>query len=59
MFRAQMLSDDPALVELTERVLECVTELHWAENRRQLDERRTASRQGIRDFVATVTPHVR
>ncbi|MER6144254.1 hypothetical protein ABT174_30145 [Streptomyces sparsogenes] len=59
MFRAQMLSDDPALVELSERLLEHVTELHHAEDRDRLNEIRELSRQGVRDFIAAATPHVR
>lgn len=58
MFRAQMVSDDPELVELTEQILDTVTELHRVENREQLSDRRAASRQGIRDFIAAVTPQV-
>ncbi|MEU1665824.1 hypothetical protein ACI2L4_17700 [Streptomyces sparsogenes] len=59
MFRAQMLSDDPALVELSERLLAHVTELHHAEDRDRLNEIRERSRQGVRDFIAAATPHVR
>ncbi|MEU9790557.1 hypothetical protein AB0E27_07980 [Streptomyces sparsogenes] len=59
MFRAQMLSDDPALVELSERLLAHVTELHHAEDRERLNEIRERSRQGVRDFIAAATPHVR
>ncbi|GAA2366412.1 hypothetical protein [Streptomyces cuspidosporus] len=59
MFRAQMLSDDPALVELSERLLAHVTELHHAGDRDRLDELRERSRQGVRDFIAAATPHVR
>ncbi|MER7790037.1 hypothetical protein [Streptomyces sp. NPDC097640] len=59
MFRVQMLSDDPALVELSERILEHVTELHRAEDRDRLNHIRERSRQGIRDFIAAATPHTR
>ncbi|MFD8384125.1 hypothetical protein ACFV2X_37370 [Streptomyces sp. NPDC059679] len=59
MFRAQMLSDDPALVELAERLMSYVTELHKAEDRAQLDDIRQRTRQGVRDFIAAATPHVR
>jgi hypothetical protein len=59
MFRAQMLSDDPALVELSERIMEYVTELHRAEDRDRLNEIRERSRQGVRDFIAAATPHIR
>ncbi|MFI1333314.1 hypothetical protein ACH4U7_25070 [Streptomyces sp. NPDC020845] len=59
MFRAQMVSDDPALVELAERLMSYVTELHKAEDPAQLDDIRERTRQGVRDFIAAATPHVR
>ncbi|MGY0060778.1 hypothetical protein ACWY4P_30255 [Streptomyces sp. LZ34] len=59
MFRAQMVSDDPALVELAERIMEHVTELHRAGDRDRLNDIRERSRQGVRDFIAAATPHVR
>ncbi|MDW6061949.1 hypothetical protein SAZ11_32920 [Streptomyces sp. FXJ1.4098] len=59
MFRAQMVSDDPALVELAERLMNYVTELHKAEDPAQLDDIRERTRQGVRDFIAAATPHVR
>jgi hypothetical protein len=59
MFRAQMLTDDPALIALAERVMESVTELHHVTTRDQLDVHRDTSRQHIRDFIATATPHTR
>ncbi|MGO4749799.1 hypothetical protein AB4212_14445 [Streptomyces sp. 2MCAF27] len=59
MFRVQMISDDPALVELSERIMEHVTELHRAEDRDRLNDIRERSRQGVRDFIAAATPHVR
>ncbi|MDX3227422.1 hypothetical protein [Streptomyces sp. ME19-01-6] len=59
MFRTQMLSDDPALVELAERLMSHVTELHKAEDRARLDDIRERTRQGVRDFIAAATPHVR
>ncbi|MBO0654155.1 hypothetical protein J1792_15650 [Streptomyces triculaminicus] len=59
MFRAQMVSDDPALVELTEHVLESLADMERAGDREQLAELRAVSRQRLRDFVATVTPQVR
>jgi hypothetical protein len=36
-----------------------VTELHRAEDRDRLNEIRERSRQGVRDFIAAATPHIR
>ncbi len=58
MFRAQMITDDAGLVELAERTLDSVAELHRAETRAALDAQRDASRQAIREFVATATRQV-
>ncbi|MCK7622908.1 hypothetical protein MUU72_07325 [Streptomyces sp. RS10V-4] len=59
MFRAQMVSDDPEVLDRTERIMAAVTELHWAEDRDALTALRAATRQGIRDFVAATARRVR
>lgn len=59
MFRAQMVSDDPEILDRTEQVMAAVTELHWVRDRDALDDTRAATRQGIRDFVAATARHVR
>lgn len=59
MFRAQMVSADPEILDRTEQVMAAVTELHWVRDRDALDDARTATRQGIRDFVAASARHVR
>ncbi|MEV0603491.1 hypothetical protein AB0I82_29930 [Streptomyces sp. NPDC050315] len=59
MFRAQMVSDDAEVVELTERLLADVTQLHWVEDRDELTELRARTRQEIRDFVTAVARRVR
>ncbi|MEU9120325.1 hypothetical protein AB0C96_10755 [Streptomyces sp. NPDC048506] len=59
MFRAQMVSDDPDVLDLTERLMTEVTELHWVDDQQALTARRAATRQAIRDFVAATARHVR
>ncbi|KUL35534.1 hypothetical protein ADL22_27285 [Streptomyces sp. NRRL F-4489] len=59
MFRAQMVSDDPEILGLTERIMAAVTEIHWADDRDALDALRDTTRQGIRDFVAATARRVR
>ncbi|ANZ16807.1 hypothetical protein ACH4YO_39050 [Streptomyces noursei] len=59
MFRAQMVSDDPDVLDLSERIMAEVTEIHWVEDREALTERRAATRAGIRDFVAATARRVR
>ncbi|MFI8997126.1 hypothetical protein [Streptomyces sp. NPDC053542] len=59
MFRAQLVSDDAEVVELTERLLADVTQLHWVDDREELTELRARTRQEIRDFVTAVAGRVR
>ncbi|UKY52200.1 hypothetical protein [Streptomyces inhibens] len=59
MFRAQMVSDDPEILDRSEEVMSAVTELHWARDREALTDLRTTTRQGIRDFIAATARHVR
>ncbi|TJZ52954.1 hypothetical protein FCH28_17460 [Streptomyces piniterrae] len=57
MFRAQMVSDDPEILDRSERVLSEVTELHWVRGREALTALRGTTREEIRGFVAA-TSHV-
>ncbi|MEV0370010.1 hypothetical protein AB0I10_09320 [Streptomyces sp. NPDC050636] len=57
MFRTQMVSDDPEVLDRSERVMSEVTELHWVRDRDALTALRSTTRQEIRDFVAA-TAHV-
>ncbi|WP_030609861.1 hypothetical protein [Streptomyces sclerotialus] len=59
MFRAQLVSDDTAVVELTEQLMAGVTELHSVPDRNALTTLRSRTRQEIRDFVTTVARRVR
>ncbi|REK84745.1 hypothetical protein DY245_41695 [Streptomyces inhibens] len=59
MFRAQMVTDDPDVLDRTEEVMSAVTELHWARDRQALTDLRATTRQGIRDFIAATVRHVR
>jgi hypothetical protein len=59
MFRAQMVTDDPEILDRTEEVMSAVTELHWARDREAITDLRTTTRQGIRDFIAATVRHVR
>ncbi|MGY5128517.1 hypothetical protein [Streptomyces nigrescens] len=59
MFRAQMVSDDPEILDRSEQVMSATTELHWARDRETLTELRATTRQGIRDFIAATSRHVR
>ncbi|MFE0377385.1 hypothetical protein ACFW1M_17760 [Streptomyces inhibens] len=59
MFRAQMVTDDPEILDRTEEVMSAVTELHWARDREAFTALRTTTRQGIRDFIAATVRHVR
>ncbi|AWN29017.1 hypothetical protein GTW98_31605 [Streptomyces sp. SID8375] len=59
MFRAQMVSDDPEILDRSEQVMAATTELHWAPDREALTELRATTRQGIRDFIAATSRHVR
>ncbi|MCE4947447.1 MULTISPECIES: hypothetical protein [Streptomyces] len=59
MFRAQMVSDDPAVLESSEQILEQVTEIHWAPDLAAFTSLRDATRRGIRDFVAVTARRVR
>ncbi|MEI5134243.1 hypothetical protein RB199_21215 [Streptomyces libani] len=59
MFRAQMVSDDPEILDRSEQVMAATTELHWARDREALTELRATTRQGIRDFIAATSRHVR
>ncbi|MEJ8650020.1 hypothetical protein WKI65_18455 [Streptomyces sp. MS1.AVA.3] len=59
MFRAQMVTDDAGILERSEQVMSATTELHWARDQETLTALRTTTRQGIRDFIAATTRHVR
>lgn len=59
MFRAQMVTDDPGILDRSEQVMSATTELHWARDRETLTELRATTRQGIRDFIAATSRHVR
>lgn len=59
MFRAQMVTDDPEILDRSERVMSAVTELHWAPDREALTALRATTRQGIRDYVTATSRHVR
>ncbi|MFI0784795.1 hypothetical protein ACH4Q6_04230 [Streptomyces lydicus] len=59
MFRAQMLTDEPGLLDRTEQVMAAVTELHRVADREALDGVRATTRQGIRDFIAATARQVR
>ncbi|MFC5249782.1 hypothetical protein [Streptomyces nigrescens] len=59
MFRAQMVSDDPEILDRSEQVMAATTELHRAPDREALTELRATTRQGIRDFIAATSRHVR
>lgn len=59
MFRAQMVTDDPEILDRSEQVMSATTELHWARDRETLTELRATTRQGIRDFIAATSRHVR
>lgn len=59
MFRAQMVSDDPEILDRSEQVMAATTELHWARDREALTELRATTRQGIRDFIGATSRHVR
>ncbi|UQA93543.1 hypothetical protein [Streptomyces halobius] len=60
MFRAQMVSDDPEILDRSERVMSEVTELHWLPGDRDtLTALRATTRQEIRDFVAATARVVR
>ncbi|POX35935.1 hypothetical protein C3486_36210 [Streptomyces sp. Ru73] len=59
MFRAQMVSDDPGIVERTERMLDDVTQLHWVEGLEEFTALRARTRQAIRDFVSAAARRVR
>ncbi|MEU8785498.1 hypothetical protein [Streptomyces sp. NPDC048637] len=59
MFRAQMVTDDPEIVDRSEQVMSATTELHRARDRETLTALRATTRQGIRDFVAATSRQVR
>lgn len=59
MFRAQMVTDDAEILDRSERVMAAVTELHWAPDAEALTALRAATRQGIRDYIAATSRHVR
>ncbi|MFG2828922.1 hypothetical protein ACGFWI_15930 [Streptomyces sp. NPDC048434] len=59
MFRAQMVTDDPGILDRSEQVMAATTELHWAPDQESLTELRATTRQGIRDFVAATARHLR
>ncbi|MEU5018494.1 hypothetical protein AB0G60_13890 [Streptomyces angustmyceticus] len=59
MFRAQMVTDDPRILERSEQVMAETTELHWAPDREALTALRATTRQGIRDFIAATARQVR
>jgi hypothetical protein len=58
LFRVEMLTDDPELVERAEAALKRVTKLHKAKDRADLKAQRTATRALIREFVAAAKRHV-
>lgn len=59
MFRAQMVTDDAEILERSEQVMSATTELHWAGDQEALTALRATTRQGIRDFIAATSRHVR
>lgn len=59
MFRAQMVTDDPEILDRSERVMSAVTELHWAPDLEALTALRATTRQGIREYVTATSRHVR
>lgn len=59
MFRAQMVTDDAEILDRSERVMAAVTELHWAPDAEALTALRATTRQGIRDYIAATSRHVR
>ncbi|MEU5012952.1 hypothetical protein AB0G35_22140 [Streptomyces sp. NPDC021749] len=59
MFRAQMVTEDPGVLDRTEQVMDAVTELHRVRDRESFDAVRSATRQGIRDFIAATARQVR
>lgn len=59
MFRAQMVTDDPEILDRSERVMSAVTELHWAPDLEALTALRATTRQGIREYVTASSRHVR
>ncbi|MFE0193254.1 hypothetical protein [Streptomyces sp. NPDC059008] len=59
MFRAQMVTDDPRILDRAEQVMAAVTELHRVGDREALTDLRATTRQGIRDFIAATAHQVR
>ncbi|WP_329147606.1 hypothetical protein OIU91_17845 [Streptomyces sp. NBC_01456] len=59
MFRAQMVTDDPEILDRSEQVMSAVTELHWAPDLEALTALRATTRQGIREYVTASSRHVR
>lgn len=58
LFRVQMLTDDEALSEAAEAVLEDVTALSKTNNRTELDERRVKTRDDISRLVRASKRHL-
>ncbi|WP_434592882.1 hypothetical protein [Streptomyces sp. A5-4] len=58
LFRAQMLTEDAALSQAAEAVLDSIAHLHKADGRAELDERRTVTRDGISDLVVAAKQHL-
>ncbi|MHB6909176.1 hypothetical protein [Streptomyces sp. DB-54] len=59
MFRAQMVSDDPDVLDRSEQIMEEVTAIHWATDFTAFSDLRDTTRRSIRDFVAATARRVR
>src|SRR4051812_21856358 len=59
MFRAQMVTEDQGALERTEQAMAAVTDGHPGRDRASLARVRSATRQGIRDFIAATARQVR
>ncbi|WP_307840531.1 hypothetical protein [Streptomyces sp. G44] len=58
LFRVQLLTGDDDLVRLAWQTLDHVSDVHRAEDRDDLAERRRVSREAINAFVAAAKRHV-
>lgn len=57
LFRVQLLTSDDELVRLAWETLDHVADVHRADDRDELAERRRVSRDAINSFVATAKRH--
>ncbi|MFF2812754.1 hypothetical protein ACFVT2_37410 [Streptomyces sp. NPDC058000] len=59
MFRAQMVSDDPDVLDRSEQIMAEVTAIHGAPDLAAFSDLRDTTRRSIRDFVAVTGRRVR